>query len=908
MASSGSNHNILINIEARNKAQSEINGVKQSLDGVDKATGNVAEGMGSAGKESSKFGKESQSTMSKLKTKWNDTSDSLVNYGNKHKVMAVGAVAGFADMAKKSSDYGTTLVAITKMSDDASLSGLNQADAVEVVSKSVDKLAESYRTMSKQEIADMFLDISRAGYGLEDSMKISDAGLKLATASGEDLESVTGILIRSMGAFGMKASDAGEMARVLASSANASTSNVADMVPALNMVGASAHASGISFEETANSIAYMHSKGIQASTGARGLRTMLINMKDASNDGTSALMELGFSANENGLQFESLQDMINKYQQATKSLTDEQKSQIAVQLGGKEAMASVLALMDDGNAVFDEHGNVVGKTTRDYTDFAKEVESFTNKDLDDLKKSMEDANPWEVFKTQTENARLALAEALAPSIVKVLDKLTEFATKLQDPEYAQHVAKIIEMGAKYLAFTQVIGVVGRGMKLLTTIFTVGSTIISAITTVAGVLSTAFGFLATAVGGVAGVMAFLATPVGIISVAIGVLGGIVIGLWDTNKSFGENMKALWDAVVGFVKSPIETINNVLQSMGEKLAGVGEWMGKTWDKIKGFFSFGSKSASDSTKKMSDDVAKNTSDAGANAEKNGERISKGVESGTKGASDSASKNTAKIKQDVNKNLSDASNDSMKQGQQIARGLSSGMEEASKNVSTHSTTITRTINTATSGWSKSFGSGMRNINNETRTTMNGVKNTMASGMKNLDSTASSGGRRASRSFSQTFRHITSYARDISNDVARTLRSNLGNIDLYYAGSSVMGSFVSGLRSQLSSVASVASTANSLSRPSRSMFYDGGIEYGDGFESEMMLSTMGTSPMGMVSNPVAISNKGFSITGEMTKSESTGSSDVNITIYESFDGDKITRTVNKTNERSKVRIRTSKE
>lgn len=907
MGSSGSNHNILINIEARNKAQSEINGVKQSLDGVDKATDNVAKGMNSAGKESSKFGGESESVMSKVKRKWNDTADSMVSYGDKHRVMSAGAVAGFADMAKKSSDYGTTLVAITKMSDDASLSGLNQADAVDVVSKSVDKLSDSYKNMTKQDIANMFLDISRAGYGLEDSMKISDAGLKLATASGEDLDSVTGILIRSMGAFSMGAGDAGEMARVLAASANASTSDVGDMVPALNMVGAVAHNSGLSFEETANSIAYMHSKGIQASTGARGLRTMLINMADASNDGTSALMELGFEADENGLKFNSLQDMIGKYQQATMGLTQEQKNQIAVQLGGKEAMSSVLALMDDGNAVFDEHGNVVGETSRDYMDFAEEVNSFTNDDLNDLKTSMEDANPWETFKAQTENARLALAEALAPSIGKVLDKLTEFATKLQDPEYAQHVAKIIEMGVKYLAFTQVVGTVGKTMQGLTSVFKFGSTIISAVTTVAGGLSTGFGLLSGAVGGVAGVMAFLASPVGIISVAIGALGAIVIGVWDTNKSFGENMKALWDTVVGFVTHPIESINKAMNWLGEEMAKVGEWIGKTWDKIKGFFSLGSKSASDNTKKMSDDVKNNTSTAGADAEKNAQRINKGVESGTKGASDSASKNTAKIKQDVNKNLSDASNDSMKQGQKIAKGLSSGMEEASKNVTTHTTTITRTINDGTSNWGKAFNSGMRGINNETRSAMNGVKTTMSSGMKDIDNTASRGGRSATNSFSRSLRTMTSEARSISYEVSSTLKSNLGNIDLYYQGSSVMASFASGLRSQLSSIASIASSASSLSRPSSSLFYDGGVDYGYGVGDDILLSTEGTSTMAMVNNPVAISNKGFSITGT-TQNNKDSNSNVNITIYESFDGDKITRTVNNNNSRSQVRIRTAKE
>lgn len=908
MASSGSNHNILINIEARNKAQSEINGVKQSLDGVDKATDNVAKGMGSAGKESSKFGSQSQSTMDKLKSGWNNTADTMVNYGNKHKVMTVGAIAGFADMAQKSSDYGTTLVAITKMSDDASLSGLAQADAVAVVSKSVDELSTAYKNMTKQDIANMFLDISRAGYGLEDAMKISDAGLKLATASGEDLESVTGILIRSMGAFGMEAKDAGEMARVLASSANASTSDVADMVPALNMVGATAHASGISFEETANAIAYMHSKGIQASTGARGLRTMLVNMKDASNDGTAALQELGFEANENGLQFSSLEDMINQYQQATKNLTEEQKNQIAVSLGGKEAMASVLALMSEANVGYDEHGNKVESTVRDYEAFAKEVDAFTNDDLNDLKTSMEDANPWQTFKAQTENARLALAEALAPSIVKVLDKLTEFATKLQDPEYAQHVAQIIEMGVKYLAFTQVVGTVGKVMQGLTTVFTVGSKAFGVMKTVAGLLSTGFGFLSTAVGGLAGVMAFLASPVGIITVAIGALGAVVISVWDTNKSFGENMKALWDTVVGFVKNPIETINGALNSMGDKVKGVADKVGKQWQRIKDFFSFGSKSASDSTKKMSTDVDKNTSDAGNNAEKNAKKIDKGVSDGTKNASDSASKNTAKIKQDVNKNLSDASADSMKQGQEIAKGLSKGMDEASKSVSTSLNKITTDIDSGTSNWNKAFNVGFTGINGTATKNMQSVDNTVKTGMRSVTQTSSNGGTQASRGFHQGIRSMPSQARMVAYETAGVLRSTLGSIDLYYAGSSVMSSFARGLSSQLSSVASVASSASSLSRPSRSMFYDTmAFDYGM-TDGEVMLSTMGTSPMGMVSNPVAISNKGFSITGDMTKSESTGSSDVNITIYESFDGDKITRTVNKTNERSKVRIRTSKE
>lgn len=675
MSSSSSQHNIIINIEAKSQAKSEIDGVKRSVNELDGALEQQTRTQRNSTKEGVGFGTKVSGAYDKVSGTLKTTGSNLQSYGNKHKTMSVVATAGLAKMAQKNSEYGKTVVAVTQMSDEFTKEQIKSGEANAKVREEVDKLAQSYTTMSKQDIAEQYLEVARAGFVGADATKILEASMKLSTATGEDLGNMTEILIRSMGAFGLGAESAGEAATILASSANASTSDVSDMIPALNMVGTVAHANGISFKETADAIAFMHDKGIQASTGSRSLRTVLAGLNDSASKQTETFAELGMELEDGRVKFDSLADFVDRYQTATEGMTDAQKKDIATKVAGKEAFAGFLALTSETGEAVDEFGNKVEGSNKNLADFSKETAEFTEGDLNNLKDSMQDADSWGEFKAQLENASLGLATALAPSIEAVLDKLTDFATKLQDPEYAKHVADLIEMGVKYLAFTQVVGVAGGAMKTMGTIMSGAKTIVGLFgggATKAVPAVTALGSSGKLAGTLLGAMT---SPVGLVVGAIGLLVGAFILAYTKSETFRDIVNGAVKAVVEFVKNPIESLKKAFTSIGKTMEKVGKAIDKVWQGIKGVFKRGSDDSSKSTKKMADDVEKDTSKANKSAKKNADGIGKDIDSGTKKGAESSGKNTAKIASDMEKNMSNASKSAGRGGKNASKEFENGI-----------------------------------------------------------------------------------------------------------------------------------------------------------------------------------------------------------------------------------------
>ncbi|MGC7277050.1 phage tail tape measure protein, partial [Mycobacteroides abscessus subsp. massiliense] len=88
------------------------------------------------------------------------------------------------------------------------------------------------------------------------------------------------------------------IADVLANAANGSSADIAGIGLSLAQVGGVAAGFGQSIEETATAIAMLANMGIKGSDAGTSLKTMLIQLRNPSDQSAQAMDELGLKVND----------------------------------------------------------------------------------------------------------------------------------------------------------------------------------------------------------------------------------------------------------------------------------------------------------------------------------------------------------------------------------------------------------------------------------------------------------------------------------------------------------------------------------------------------------------------------------------------------------------------------------
>ena len=127
--------------------------------------------------------------------------------------------------------------------------------------------------VSTDAINDGMTEMVKRGYTAQQTMGAMPAVLNAAKASGDDFNDVMHVSTSVLEQFGLKTKSTTGMlkntSRVtdsLTYVANATAAGFQDMGEAMTYVGPSAHAAGISLEETAAAIGIMSNKGIEGLT------------------------------------------------------------------------------------------------------------------------------------------------------------------------------------------------------------------------------------------------------------------------------------------------------------------------------------------------------------------------------------------------------------------------------------------------------------------------------------------------------------------------------------------------------------------------------------------------------------------------------------------------------------------
>ena len=302
-------------------------------------------------------GAASRKASSDMKASWSDTGSITGN--------AIQASQKYADSWHQVSNAatigGTAIVgalglAVSKYADfDAAMS--NVKASTHESAENMDLLRDAALQAGKEtaysavEAANAIDELAKAGISTKD---ILGGGLKgaldLAAAGQMDVGEAAEIAATAMTQFGLKGSDVGHVADLLAAGAGKAQGSVTDMGYALKQSGLVASQAGISLEETTGTLAAFASAGLIGSDAGTSFKSMLQHLQNPSKEAASTMKELGINMYDSQGNFVGMANLAEQLKTSMEGLTPAQRDAAMATIFGSDAVRAANVLYAQGGA------------------------------------------------------------------------------------------------------------------------------------------------------------------------------------------------------------------------------------------------------------------------------------------------------------------------------------------------------------------------------------------------------------------------------------------------------------------------------------------------------------------------------------------------------------------------------
>jgi phage-related minor tail protein len=503
----------------------------------------------------------------------------------------------------------------------AKVSGIAQAygDDLDALKEKAMELSGTTQ-FSATEIAQAYEYMGMAGWNTNQILAGTPGIINLATASGEDLASVSDIVTDGLTAFGLKAEDTSRFVNVLAEAARSSNTNVGMMGESFKYVGPVAGAMGYSIEDVATALGLMANSGIKSSMAGTSLRNMMQRMAKPTKESAMAMKRLGLSvADDSGKMYSfdeiiqqirksmgeinmpldeynrqldqldaALEDGTIKQSQYDKELEElnkqafgaegAEKARAAAMLGGTRAMAGLMAISE---ATEEDYNNLKDAIKGSSDQMVLTADGSVKKlndalaDGDEIIKEYDGtAAAMAGTMNETTNVQMKqlmnqlqvlaiqLGETLLPIVQDVVNTIDGWVKGFQDldPETQDMIVKI---GLVVAALGPLLSVGGRLLTGIGTLMTHAPAIAGAFSTIATFITgTAIPALGSLVGAIAPVIAAAAPFIAVAALVVAA-GILVVKNWDEIK---EAAKLL----VERTKEHWEEFKKKFEELGQKIA--------------------------------------------------------------------------------------------------------------------------------------------------------------------------------------------------------------------------------------------------------------------------------------------------------------------------------------------------
>lgn len=361
--------------------------------------------------------------------------------------------AGFIYSAKQAIDFNSQIAALGPLL-------TNGGKLTAQYRKQLDQLAGSSKRWSKQygvstnDINSGMGELIRKGYTAKQTLGAMPAILDATKASGDSFNDVMHVSTSVLEQFGLKTkSTAGTLKNTtrvtdtLTTIANRTSAGFKDMGDAMVYIGPSAHAAGISLEETAAMVGILSNKGIEGSQAGTALRGALTRLIKPSKQNAEGFKKLGINVEDFKKGTLTMPDLLDKIKNNTKGWTKEQRAAAVAMAFGTEAQSGMNALISAG-----------GGELRKYTKYAENSAGSTKK----IAESMNNTQAAKIkrFQQALHVLSIDIGEKLLPAFEPVLTKADQWINKFDNmSDHTQSL--IVKAGLLAVALGPTASILGR---------------------------------------------------------------------------------------------------------------------------------------------------------------------------------------------------------------------------------------------------------------------------------------------------------------------------------------------------------------------------------------------------------------------------------------------------------------
>jgi TP901 family phage tail tape measure protein len=467
-----------------------------------------------------------------------------------------------------------------------------QLSAISAVSGATATELDAIRATALKLGADTSFSASEAAAGMEEMVKagvsLSDviggagaAALNLAAAGGLSVAESATVASNAMNQFSKSGADMGHIADVIAGAANASAIDVHDFGYSLSAAGAVAATVGLSFEDTATSIAVLGQAGLKGSDAGTSLKTMLLNLSPTSKAATAEMRNLGIITEDGANRFfdaagnvKSMSEVAGILQESMAGLTKQQQLNALQTAFGTDAVRAAAIMAKAGAAGFDEMAASMAKVTA--ADVAAER-------LNNL------AGSFEQLKGSMETMAITVGSEFLPILKELVDAMTHAANDAMPAmeAAAKNVAAAIKewgptvkAAAGWLwdnrdAIAAVVVALGTFVILSTVVGWI-TTAIAAFTAISAAISASGGVIAA----LGALVALLGGPVTLVLIAIAAAVGVLYLAWT--EDWGGIQEAT-QTVIDFLVTLPDTIDGIMTDCADGIAAFEQAVADSWKAI-------------------------------------------------------------------------------------------------------------------------------------------------------------------------------------------------------------------------------------------------------------------------------------------------------------------------------------
>jgi len=477
----------------------------RDLTNAAKATDDFASGLGSAAGKGSAFGEIITGALRYIGTIAIDTM-----------AQAAQAVGAFVKDSVTSAANVEQTLAVIGATSGATAAQLEQLRATAIALGGDLTLPAT----SAQDATDAMLELTKAGFSVDEAMAAAKGTLQLAAAAEIDAGAAARITAQAINAFGLAASDAAHIADLLAGGANASSASMTDLSQGLQQGGFAFDAAGQTIDDLVVSVAALTNVGLTGSDAGTALKNAMMRLMNPTDKAADLMQQLGIQAYDAQGSMKPWPELLQHIRAQTAGMTAEQRNAALGTIFLSDGMKAMLPLLDMSAADYAKLTAEVTKTGSAQTVADAQTQGFNGAIAG--------------LQSQIETLQLIIGTKLLPLLTPLIQDVAAAASSVTTFAMA-----LLDSGDP-------LAVISAQFPLLG----------DAIATVTAILPIAQGYV-TALGDTfvlafTGIQSVVSSVMPFILAVITAVGGQIFAFWSTNG----------DAIMTFVQTTWTTVREIV----------------------------------------------------------------------------------------------------------------------------------------------------------------------------------------------------------------------------------------------------------------------------------------------------------------------------------------------------------